>query len=69
MLRREGSPGSGKEEDEGEENNKRERKMKGREDPASAKNFLLATNELTFQQVLAGLKILYSPPLLLGRLK
>ena len=64
-----GSPGSGKEEEEGEENKKGGRKKRGREDPASAKNFLLATNELTFQQELVSLKILYSIPLPLERLK
>ena len=64
-----GSPGSGKEEEEGEENKNGGRKKRGREDPASAKNFLLATDELTFQQELASLKILYSTPLPLERLK
>lgn len=39
MLRREGSPGSGKEKEEGEEKKEGKRKGRGRVGPASVKEF------------------------------
>lgn len=40
MLRREGSPGSGKEKEEGEGKKEGKRKGRGREGPPSVKSFL-----------------------------